>query len=61
MKHATVPIDGMQIPLIGIPQYATLETCDLCHDEFHLSQIMFNGVQFLCPKCRSNNKTKTKQ
>lgn len=28
------------------------EECDLCHDFFHLDEILFNGVQFLCYKCR---------
>ena len=32
--------------------YGTLETCDLCGDEFSIWDIEFNGRQFLCRKCR---------
>lgn len=34
----------------------TLETCDLCGDEYPMSWIEFNGVQFLCLKCRCEYK-----
>lgn len=29
-----------------------LEECGLCHDLFGLGQIEFDGVNWLCPKCR---------
>ncbi len=50
--HAHVEIDGVKIPLIGIPPNQTEDECDLCHDKFHLQSL-------LCPKCRpSTNETK---
>jgi formylmethanofuran dehydrogenase subunit E len=51
-KHATVRVGGFEIPLIGLPKSSTLEECDLCHDEFHLTEIEYNGKQFLCERCR---------
>ena len=29
-----------------------LETCDLCHEIKPLRKIHFDGVQFLCERCR---------
>jgi len=54
MKHATVQIGNMTIPLIGIPPPATLEECDCCHDVFPLRKVQLVGNQFLCEKCRSD-------
>lgn len=51
MKHAQVKVDGMLIPLIGIPPDATLEECDLCHDLKPIWELTFNGKQFLCERC----------
>jgi len=54
MKHATVKIDDLVIPLIGIPPTATEMECELCHDIFHITDVKLNeeGNQFLCKKCR---------
>ena len=35
-----------------------LETCDLCHDEYPLSYIIFTGKQFLCFKCEEDKTPK---
>lgn len=53
--HATVKLDGVDIPLIGVPVYGTLEECDLCHSDYHLSIMQFSesGKQILCPTCRT--------
>lgn len=55
MKHATVNLGGMEIPLIGIPPEATLDECDLCHEwwPLHALEISETG-QILCRKCRDN-------
>jgi len=44
--------DGYQVPLIGIPKAAVLETCECCHNEFPISLVMLHGGQMLCTKCR---------
>ena len=51
---AVVPLGEYNVPLIGIPPSAVLETCDLCGCFCHLSEIEFNfaGNQWLCPRCR---------
>lgn len=56
MKHAEVKVDGMLIPLIGIPPDATLEECDLCHDIKPIWELTFNGQQFLCERCSKQTK-----
>lgn len=28
-----------------------LEECDCCHDEYPMSWIIYNGIQFLCYAC----------
>lgn len=36
------------------PEYqflGVLEECDLCHMEWPLSWIVYNGIQFLCYGC----------
>ena len=51
-SHATVILDGKAIPLIGIPRDATLQECHLCHDVFHISQIVLDGKGVpYCRKC----------
>ncbi len=52
--HATIKLGDFTIPLIGIPETATLDTCDLCHDVFSIHDLEINeaGNQLLCPKCR---------
>lgn len=54
MKHATVPRDGFVVPLIGIPEAATVEQCDLCGEDIPLRQSIFTGSQILCPRCAEN-------
>jgi len=34
---------------------SVLEECDLCHDQFPLSQVYAYGGQLLCRKCQSTN------
>jgi len=53
MTHASVKLDGMEIPLIGIPMAATQEKCDCCRKEFHLQSValQFCGF-FFCPECQ---------
>lgn len=36
MKHATVKLDGVGIPLSGVPPSATGQVCEICGDVFHL-------------------------
>ena len=45
MKHAHVKIDGVDIPLIGIPKEATMEMCVECGTPTHLQNIrlVLNG------------------
>lgn len=58
-KHATVILDGVEIPLISVPTEATLEECDLCHDLFHISVVRWTGTQILCKKCLKDDERKT--
>jgi len=55
MNHATIDKDGFRVPLIGVSPSAVLEECDCCHDVNGVSDTEFNGVQFLCRKCRSRD------
>lgn len=51
MKHADVKIGDYIIPLIGVPQDASLEECDLCHDIFPLREMVISETgHILCPK-----------
>jgi formylmethanofuran dehydrogenase subunit E len=52
-RHATVSRDGFEVPLIGIPVEATLETCDCCGETIGLSKSVFTGGQILCQKCNT--------
>lgn len=56
MKHALVKVDGMLIPLIGIPPDATKEACDKCHKLLPLWEITFTGKQYLCEKHKPKDK-----
>ncbi len=51
-KYATVERDGFTVPLIGIPESAVLQECDLCHNEFPMRDLELSGTQTLCRKCR---------
>lgn len=50
VKHATVRIGQYTIPLIGIPEDSTKETCDVCGVEFYLGDVVFDGIKFYCPQ-----------
>jgi hypothetical protein len=52
VKHATVRLGEYTVPLIGVPEDATLETCDTCKKKFNLRVIVLDehGVP-KCPKC----------
>jgi hypothetical protein len=43
MKHATVKLGNMVIPLIGVPVTSTQERCEGCNKNFHLSEITLDG------------------
>jgi hypothetical protein len=49
--YAIVSRDGFDVPLIGIPAEAALETCECCGEIIGLSKAVFTGTQVLCPKC----------
>jgi hypothetical protein len=51
VNNATVTRDSFTVPLIDIQWIGTLETCDLCGDEFPMSWVRFTGRQFLCAAC----------
>ena len=51
MKHATVRIDNMEIPLIGIPKDEVYEQCDRCKASKHLQDIVLTDSGFLCNVC----------
>lgn len=50
-RHAVVRRDGYDVPLIGIPEEAVLETCDCCGETIGLSTATFTGTQILCRRC----------
>lgn len=52
MKHASVKIDGMRIPLIGVAVSATDQECDCCGRAVHISEahVTING-KVCCEKC----------
>jgi len=58
--HACVRIGDYVIPLLTVPDHAVREECDLCHDYFYIGDIEYNGIQYLCYKCRSTWETKLK-
>ena len=35
----------------GLEWIGVLEECDCCHDEYPMSWIIYNGIQFLCYAC----------
>lgn len=57
MKHATVKLDGLDIPLIDLPPDATEQDCDACKKTSHLQDLaMTHDGRFLCQNCRMNGK-----
>lgn len=54
-KHATVKIDGMDIPLIGVPEAATEEECEKCHQRVHITKCSLQEGKMVCDACRGND------
>jgi hypothetical protein len=52
---ASVRLGSYRIPLLGVPESATLQECDLCHDLFHLLDVELIDIQILCLKCRGKS------
>ena len=53
-EHANVKIGEYVIPLIGVPPSATLQECELCHDEVPLREAeLSESGQVLCRRCRA--------
>ncbi len=50
-KYATVPRDGFEVPLIGIPPEAGQEKCAMCFKVVKLSEAKLFGEVFLCERC----------
>lgn len=54
MTHAIIIRDGFAVPLIGIPESAVIDECDLCGDVFGTSNLKWDEQgSLLCSKCRS--------
>lgn len=53
MSHAKVSVGGYEVPLIGIPEDATTQECDRCHDRFPLQELRMtsSGGAFYCVGC----------
>jgi hypothetical protein len=51
VKHATVKIGEYTIPLLGIPQDASEQICDQCKLPKHITEVAFDGKQFICGDC----------
>lgn len=50
-RHAEVKIGEYTIPLIGIPEDATKDECDLCHKKFYIGDLHLAGGYFYCEPC----------
>jgi len=52
MKHAHVVVDGLEIPLIGIPPSATTDSCDGCRLVCHIQYLQWDELaeKLYCPK-----------
>lgn len=57
-KHATIKLGEYTVPLIGIPEKATLQKCVVCRFTFHLSDIILD--ERCRPHCRACMEKKTK-
>lgn len=42
------------MPPLDVIWVGVLETCDCCGDEYPMSWISYNGIQFLCAACGCN-------
>jgi hypothetical protein len=52
MKHATVKIGEYTVPLIGVPQNATEETCDKCGKKCHIGDMTLGeDMTTTCQQC----------
>jgi hypothetical protein len=52
MKHASVKLDGKEIPLIGIDFDATQERCVRCEKYWHLQDILLDeNTNPVCLSC----------
>lgn len=54
MKHALVKIGNYDIPLIGIAEDETKETCDKCKKKFHIQDVEIVWDTILCDSCKKN-------
>ena len=54
-RHAIIHVSGYRIPLLGISENETLESCDLCGDWFSIFEVSYTGKQMLCAKCLSSS------
>lgn len=62
MNHATVRIDGKEIPLIGIPPESTQQRCEVFGKSFHLCEIRFNYYGSpMCVGCLEGGKLGSKK
>lgn len=53
VKYATTKIGGYTIPLLGIPESSTLEVCDKCGQERHITEIKHTGKRWVCINAKS--------
>lgn len=53
---ATIRVAGFDIPLIGLPENATMEVCDACRFEHPIRDTHYDGTHYLCNKCRAERK-----
>lgn len=51
--HATVTRDGFTVPLLYVPDTATLEECQRCGKTYNFTEMKFSkDGELLCPNCR---------
>ena len=49
--------DDLVDDAISASYASTIEECDLCHDEFSISDLWLTGNQVLCKKCINTNES----
>lgn len=54
--HATTKIDGIVIPLIGVPPESSRDKCDACKTEYEIRDLFWDLTKLICPKCREKKK-----
>lgn len=52
MSDAWIQYGKFKVPLLGIPESAVLDDCDLCHDTWPIRELHWVGPKLLCRKCR---------